>query len=132
MKLPLVCVLCLIALGLCSCAKRVDKISDIPNGKYKLQIRDSEYGGDGTHYIDICVAEARSTEFSTSGDRCFLRGFDFGSISAKWVSDRNVIITFRCGYLTAYTNTASLEGRDNPDQFNAKLVDTCSTYHWAL
>ena len=79
----LFCALCFAALTLGACAKRLDEFTDIPNGAYKLVIRDSEFGANYTHYIDLCVADAASTKFP--GDRqCFLTGVDFSTFSAKW------------------------------------------------
>jgi hypothetical protein len=131
MKTTLICILGLSALVLTACAKPEDRIVEIPNGKFKIDIRYREYMKSGTINVDVCVADRASTEFPTDGEQCFFHGFDFNKVSAEWVSDSNVVITFECGYLTVYQNFASIrEGREISDDFNAKLIDTCHTYLW--
>jgi hypothetical protein len=132
MKTILIGMLGLSVLALTACAKPEDRIVEVPNGKFKIDIRYREYMKSGTVNVDICVADRGSAEFPTDREQCFLHGFDFKKISAEWVSDSNVMITFECGYLTVYQNSASIrEGREISDDFNAKLIDTCHTYKWA-
>lgn len=122
----------LLALALTSCAKPEDRITEVPNGKFKIDIRYREYLKSGTVNIDVCVADRASNEFPTDHGQCFLHGFHFNSVSVKWVSDSNAVITFDCGRVTTYQNSALITAdRKVPDAFNAKLNDTCHTYVWA-
>lgn len=119
------------AFVLTACAKPVDRIVEIPNGEFKIDIRYREYMKSGTINVDVCVADRGSTEFPTDGEQCFFHGFDFNKVSAEWASDSNIVITFDCGYLTVYQNFAAIrKGRETPDGFNAKLIDTCRTFLW--
>jgi len=131
MKKNLIGMLGLAALALTACSKPDERIVEVPNGKFKIDIQYREYMKSGTINVDVCVADGGSKGSPTNRGQCFLHGFDFNKISAEWVSDHNVIISFECGNLTFYRNTALItEGREIPDDFNAKLIDTCHTYKW--
>ena len=81
-------------------------LTEVKNDSFKTEIRSQEFGHSIIHNVDICVADASGQGFPTDSNQCFLHGFDFSGLSAKWLSERNVEISFNCGKVVRFSNFA--------------------------
>ncbi len=117
-----------LSLGLTSCGKPSEEIlTEVKNGPFKVDVRSQEFHRSGIRNIDICVADVASGQFPTDSGQCFLHGFDFSGLSVKWVSERNVEISFACGRVSRFSNFAVIsKGRPLPVEFHATLNDGCN------
>jgi hypothetical protein len=122
-------ILCFLSLVVLSCGKPTEEnLTEVKNGAFKVDVRSQEFHHSGIHNVDICVADAGSSQFPTDKGQCFLHGFDFSGLAVKWVSDRNVEISFACGRVSKFSNFAVMsKGQSLPVEFHASLNDECNT-----
>ena len=122
-------ILGLLLLVLLSCGKPTEEnLKEVKSGAYKVYIRSQVFHHSGLRNVDICVADATSSQFPTDKRQCFLHGFDFSGLTVKWVSDRNVEISFACGRISTFSNFAVIsKGSPLPVEFHATLNDECNT-----
>ncbi len=111
-----------------SCGKPTEEsLTEVKNGTYKVDGRSQEFHRSGIRNVDICVADVGSSQFPTDKAQCFLHGFDFSGLTVKWLSERNVEISFSCGRVSKFSNFAVMsKGRPLPVEFHATLVDECN------
>lgn len=111
-----------------SCGKPTEEnLTEVKNGAYKAVVRSQEFHHSGIRNVDICVADVASSQFPTDKGQCFLHGFDFSGLAVKWVSERNIEISFACGRVSRFSNFAVVsKGRPLPIEFHATLNDECN------
>jgi hypothetical protein len=116
------------SLGVLSCGKPTEEnVTEVKNGMYKVDVRSQEFHHSGIRNVDVCVADIASSQFPTDKGQCFLHGFDFSGLAVKWVSERNVEISFACGRVSKFSNFAVMsKGRPLPVEFHATLFDECN------
>jgi len=119
------CILSVVAL---SCGRPTEEhLTEVKNGAYKVAIRSQEFHHSGIRNVDICVADIGSSQFPTDKGQCFLHGFDFSGLDVKWLSERNIEISFSCGRVSKFSNFAVLsKGHSLPVEFHATLTDECN------
>jgi hypothetical protein len=117
-----------LALVVLSCGKPTEEnLTEVKSGVYKVDIRSQEFHHSGIRNVDICVADITSNQFPTGEGQCFVHGFDFSGLAMKWVSERNVEISFACGRVSRFSNFAVMsKGRPLPIEFHATLNDECN------
>jgi hypothetical protein len=128
MQKSLVSAVSLFALVMTSCAKpTAQNMTEVKNGSFKVDIRSQEFHNSGIRNVDICVADAASPGFPADRGQCFLHGFDFSGLRVKWLSERNVEISFSCGRVSKFTNFAIVsKGQSQHVEFHATLNDECN------
>lgn len=121
-------IFCFLSLVMLSCGKPSEEnLTEVKNGAYKVEVRSQEFDHSGIRNVDICVADAGSSQFPTDKGQCFLHGFDFSGLAVKWASERNVEISFACGRVSKFSNFAVMsKGRPLPVEFHATLNDECN------
>jgi hypothetical protein len=121
--------MCLLSVMVPSCSKPThENITEVKNGQYKVAIRSQEFHNSSDYNVDICVAELSADRFPTDKRQCFLHGFDFNGLSAKWKSEQDLEISFDCGRVSEFHNFAFLsEARTVPIEFHATLLESCGT-----
>jgi hypothetical protein len=121
-------ILLALSLATLSCAKPTEEsVTDVNNGSYKIVVRSQEFHHSAIRNVDICVTNVTSNEFPAANEQCFLHGFDFSGLAARWTSDRNVEISFACGRISRFSNFAVLsQGHAQPVEFHATLNDGCN------
>ena len=69
--------------------------------------------------------DCSSGSFPQSESQCFFRGFDLSGLSVAWQSERDIVVSFRSGYLTRFKNTASVipKGTYVPEGFHTIVRD---------
>ena len=104
-----------------------EAVTVIQNGPFKALVRSQEFHRSGTINTDVCVAETSSREFpKANGSQCFLHGFDFSDLKVKWLSAQAIEISFRCGRVSTFRNSAFVyPGGPIPTEFRATLRDEC-------
>jgi hypothetical protein len=102
-------------------------VTEVRNGSFKVVVRSQEFDHSGIRNFDVCVDDAASTHFPTDKAQCFLHGFDFVGLGAKWVDERNVDVSFACGRVSNFTNfvVVSDDGR-LPVEFHGTPRDGCN------
>jgi hypothetical protein len=99
----------------------------VRNGPYKIVVRSQEFHHSGIRNVDICVADATAGRFPGDKGQCFLHGFDFSGLAAKWVAERDADISFTCGRVSQFSNFAIVsDGHALPVEFHATLKDGCA------
>jgi hypothetical protein len=118
----------LVAFMLFGRGKADESVTAVENGPFKALVRSQEFHHSGIINTDICVAETSSREFpKDNGSQCFLHGFDFSDLKVKWLSTRAIAISFRCGRVASFTNSASVHPSGSvPVEFYATLRDECA------
>jgi hypothetical protein len=96
--------------------KPEEHVVELQNRSFKIMVRSQEFLHSGTRNIDICVAEVSSRVFPRKRMQCFLHGFDFSGLSVAWLSERDIEVSFRSGYLTEFSNSASVSTTSNSVQ----------------
>ena len=114
---------CLLLALLIFRGKPEEHVAELRNGAFKILVRSQEYGHSGTVNLEICVAETSSGSFPRSGSQCFFRGFDSSGLSVAWLSDSDIEVSFRSGYLTHFENTASVPTGTVPKGFHTAVRD---------
>ncbi len=111
-----------------SCGKPTEEnLTEVKNGAYKVDVRSQEFHHSGIRNVDICVTDVASTRFPTDKRQCFLHGFDFSELTVKWLSERNVEISFACGRVSKFSSFAVMtNGHRLPVEFHATLNDECN------
>ncbi len=103
-----------------------ESVNEVRSGAFKAVVRAQEFGHSGIVNVDICVDELSASTFPEDKRQCFLHGFDFSELAVKWQSDSNLEISFDCGRVATFTNSAILlKGRSVPVEFHATLHETC-------
>lgn len=122
-------ILCLGLPFLASCSEpTAPVVTEIRNGAYKIVINSQGFSDSGIVNVDVCVVDAAAKKLPSDRMQCIFHGFDFNGISAKWVSDEAVEISFNCGRLTQFSNTVQIPVGDGTyREFYARLNDTCKT-----
>jgi hypothetical protein len=117
-----------LSLAVLSCGKPSEEsLSEVRNGAYKVDVRSQEFHHSGIRNVDICVADAASNQFPTDKGQCFLHGFDFSGLAVRWLSERNVEISFSCGRVSRFSNFAVMsKNHPLPVEFHATLSDECN------
>jgi hypothetical protein len=128
MQKSIVWTACLLMFVVTSCGRPTEQsINEVKNDTFKVDIRSQEFHNSGIRNVDICVADAASSDFPGEKGQCFLHGFDFSGLSVKWLSERNVEITFSCGRVVKFSNFAVVsKGQPLPVEFHATLNDECN------
>lgn len=90
----------------CIRGKPEEKITEIKRGDFKILIRSQEFHHSAIKNADICVANLLSSDFPKKGAQCFLHGFDFSGLSARWKTDSEIEVSFSGGRVTYFTNSA--------------------------
>ena len=117
---------CMVSLASCHGHPTEEIVTKMQNGQFKVVIRSQEFHHSAVHNVDICVDLASSKLFPENKLQCFLHGFDFSGLSAKWVSDRDIEVSFTCGRVTHFTNSAVVYPNGPvPVEFHATLRDGC-------
>jgi hypothetical protein len=120
-------ILGVLSLVMLSCGKPTEEnLTEVKNGAYKVEVRSQEFHHSGISNVDICVTDVASTQFPTDKGQCFLHGFDFSGLTVKWLSERNVEISFTCGRVSKFSNFAVANGHPLPVEFHATLNDECN------
>jgi len=102
-------------------------MTEFRNGDFKIEIRSQEFNNSGIHNVDICIMPSSSLSFPTESSQCFLHGFDFSNLSVRWISARNVEVSFGCGRISRFTNFAIVTKEQSlPVEFHATLNDACN------
>jgi hypothetical protein len=116
------------ALGSCR-GKPEESATEVENGPFKILVRSQEFRNSGIRNIDVCVAETSNRKFPKDESQCFLHGFDFSELSARWRSQREIEVSFRSGRVSYFTNSPSVlpVGSSIPVGFHATLCDGCDT-----
>ena len=116
---------CLVLAFLILRGKPEERVIELGNSPFKILVRSQEFGHSGSRNVDICVAETSSRSFPKSRMQCFFRGFDFSGLSVAWLSQRDIEVSFRSGYLTHFKNTASVLRTDSsvPESFHTTVHD---------
>jgi hypothetical protein len=130
MKKMMVCVLCCMVVFLQACQTVThESVSEIQNGAFKVMVRTQEFNNSGTEFVDVCVANTSSHEFPDKpdkSDQCFLRGYDFGTLSVKWLEPEVIEVSFHVGRVTRFTNSAfAYPSGSVPQAFHTLLCDGC-------
>ena len=109
-----------------SCWGRPEEhITRIENGPFTILIRSQEFHHSASLNMDVCVTQTPSRKFP-SRESCFLRGYDFNGLSAKWRSNRVIEISFGCGRVTYFKNDALVyPSGPVPEEFHAILREDC-------
>ena len=126
MRTVAICGVCCLTIVVGSCRGRLEeRVTAVENGPFKILIRSREFHHSGTVNIDVCVGQTSSRKFP-KGESCFLRGFDFNGLSAKWQSANVIQISFGCGYVTHFANSAFVYPKGSvPASFHATLLESC-------
>jgi hypothetical protein len=112
-----------------ACSRPEEHLAEATNGQYKVVVRSQEVHHSGIRNVDICVADATSSRFPTDKGQCFLHGFDFSGLEARWVDERDVEIAFACGRVSQFSNFAIVsDGHPLPAEFHATLTDRCNAH----
>lgn len=121
-------ILVVFSLGVLSCGRPTEEsLTEVKSGTYKIDIRSQEFHHSGIRNVDICVADVASNRFPADKAQCFLHGFDFSGLTVKWLSERNVEISFSCGRVSTFSNFAVMsKDRSLPVEFHATLADECN------
>ena len=124
-----ICVLCSLLAFLQSCKRTTEEsVSETRNGDYKVVVRSQEFNNSGIRNLDFCITEAASHEFPDKKHQCFLHGFDFSRLSVKWASQRTVEISFDCGRVDQFRNSAFVYPKGPvPEEFYIVLHDSCNS-----
>ena len=94
------------------------------NGAFKVDVRSQEFHHSSIRNVDICVADVADREFPTDRGQCFLHGFDFSGLNAKWMDERDIEISFACGRVGHFSNFALVsKNRPLPVEFHATLSE---------
>jgi hypothetical protein len=127
-KLTIVAV-CILSLVVLSCGKPTEEsLTEVKNGPYKVDVRSQEFHHSGIRNVDVCVADVASNQFPTDKRQCFLHGFDFSGLTVRWLSERNVEISFACGRVSKFSNFSVMSGvHPLPVEFHATLNDECNS-----
>lgn len=114
---------------LSSCqGKPEEHVTEVKNSAFKILVRSQEFHHSGTVIVDVCVAEASNPKFPEKRIQCFLRGDDFAGLSVKWVSQREIEISFACGRVSSFQNYAVVSpSGSRPQEFHAILHDRCES-----
>lgn len=105
-----------------------ENVTKVNNGPFKILVRSQEFHHSAIRNIDICIAETASRNFPKNKLQCFLRGFDFSGLSANWQGQREIEVSFRCGRVTYFTNTAFVYTQGPvPVESHVALRDGCGT-----
>ena len=117
----------LLAFMLFASGKPDESVSEVENGPFKVLVRSQEFHRSGTRNVDVCVTETLSRKFPVDKQQCFLRGFDFSGLSVKWLSQQDIEVSFQCGRVTTFTNSALVYPHGPvPVEFHATLRDECA------
>jgi hypothetical protein len=121
-------IVCLLSFVAFSCGKPTEEnVVEVKDGKFKVDVRSQEFHHSGIRNVDICVDDVASSQFPADKEQCFLHGFDFSGLAVKWLSERNVEISFSCGRISRFSNFAVLsKGHSLPVEFHATLTDECN------
>ena len=112
-------------LGACQGTPR-ERYQEIENGSFKILIRSREFHSSGVTNVDVCVAQASQSQFPKDKAQCFLHGFDFSGLTAKWRSQHEILVSFHNGRVTYFMNYATISNTGpTPTQFHAILCDGC-------
>jgi hypothetical protein len=113
-------------LFLASCGNPQETFSEVKNGEFKVVVRSQEFHNSAIFNVDICVAQTSSTKFPKSRQQCFFHGFDLNNLSVKWLSDHDIEVSFECGRVSRFTNSAFVyPSGPVPVEFYARLHDLC-------
>lgn len=124
-KLTLYTVCCL-AIVLQSCAPTEENVSTFKNGSFKIVVRSREFHHSGSPNVDVCMAKVSDRRIQVKKAECFLNGYDFSGLSVRWLSARDIEISFRCGTVSEFRNYAFVYPRGSvPVEFHAILSDHC-------
>lgn len=112
-----------------SCKRSVkESLCEAKNGDYKVVVRSQEFDNSGIRNLDFCVAEVASQQFPENKRQCFLHGFDFNGVSVKWISQRAIEISFDCGRVDEFRNSAFVYPKGSvPEEFYIVLHDSCNS-----
>ncbi len=118
------------ALLLQGCKGKPDETrTEVRSGDYKVVTRTQEFHHSATLNVDICVTRATDAEFPSKRLQCFLHGFDFSKLQTTWRSPTEIVISFRCGRVTHFKNSADVyDNGPAPHEFYAFLNDSCTPY----
>jgi hypothetical protein len=84
-----------------------EKFAELRNGDFKVLVRSQEFGHSGSVNVDVCVTQSTSQKFPKNEQlQCFFHGYDFSGLSVRWDSERDIVVSFKSGYLTRFTNSA--------------------------
>jgi hypothetical protein len=108
--------------------KPAEKITEVKNSDFKIVIRSQEFHHSGIWNVDVCVTNSLSRTFPTRRASCFLHGFDFSDLSARWKTDREIEVSFSSGRVTQFTNSAIVYSYGPvPTEFYTELCDGCTS-----
>jgi hypothetical protein len=117
-----------LAMFLGSCAPTEESVAKVENGPFEILIRSQEFHHSSIHNVDICVASSGGRGFPRHKSQCFLHGFDFSGLSARWLPERDIQISFTAGRVTHFTNSAFVYPNGTvPVEFHTSLCDGCAT-----
>jgi hypothetical protein len=125
-----ICTICCLMTLLVSCkGTPVESVTEVQNGAFKILVRSQEFHHSGSVNVDICVANTSSHNFPPeSKSQCFLKGYDFSGLSAKWLGPRVIEVSFSSGRVSHFTNSAfAYPGGPIPEEFHIVLCDGCDT-----
>lgn len=123
------CSICLLALLQGCRGKPEETFTEIPSGNYKIVIRTQEFHHSGSVNADLCIAHQPDGKFPAEKLQCFLQGYDFSDLTGSWRSPTEVVISYRCGRVTDFRNTADVYGQGPaPEEFYVFLNDSCTPH----
>ena len=125
----MICSAFCLMLILASClGKPEEHVTEVKNSAFKILVRSQEFHHSGTVIVDVCVAEASDSEFPEKRIQCLLRGDDFSGLSVKWLSQREIEISFACGTVSSFRHYAVVSPSGSlPQEFHAILNDRCES-----
>ncbi len=106
-----------------------ETVTATDNGAFKVLVRSQEFHHSGTINSDVCVAETSSRKFPKEDSlQCFLHGYDFSALTVKWLSRQSIEVSFHCGRVTSFRNSAFVYPSGSvPVEFYAALRDECAS-----
>lgn len=123
-----ICTMWCLMILLVSCkGTPVESVIEVQNGAFKIVVRSQELHHSGSVNVDICVANTSSHNFPPeSKSQCFLKGYDFSGLSARWLGPRVIEVSFSSGRVAHFTNSAfAYPGGPIPEEFHTLLCDGC-------
>jgi hypothetical protein len=103
-----------------------ETLTEVKNGDFKIVVRSQEFHHSAIQNVDICVASSLNSDLPTKPYQCFLHGFDFSGLSARWKSGREIEVSFQGGRVTQFENSALVYPHGPvPVEFHVMLCDRC-------
>ena len=115
------------AIALSSCGKPHESIADYRGNVADIKMRTREYYNSGIKNVDICVVAKAAVPFPSDKSQCIMSGYDLSGLEIGWKSSTDVVISFKCGRVSTFSNYAVVpDANGKKIQVHARLMDSCS------